>query len=355
MKIKKIILFLAVLSFIGCELDNEKSITSVHLKGGESYTFESYYSGKNKSVLWDFGDGHSSTETNPTYAYTTPGDYIVTLSKFKNNKFVEKHFEYKVSVEQLYKPRIFNIDLHCTPNENSYDEYEYFYKNYLAEFYIYNNPDIETDNYSYNVFFNNQLVDTNEYGQYLPVSLNDTGYFDFKFTVYDENNVSDSFDTTIYVGEHETTLNLNVPDFYLSQLGSISERRVLIYDNNSSYNQKDRDYQNAETYGGPSTGNFVMFNSDGNAYINNGDGSSWFWGDSFEGISVSSSIPLQNNVPFSLSVPAHETNDDDDYNNLHLIIVIIGNQGMAYGRTSISVLPGSTTPTFSIDLTFKSF
>lgn len=30
--------------------------------------------------VWDFGDGQTSTETNPTHAFTTPGDYTVTLT-----------------------------------------------------------------------------------------------------------------------------------------------------------------------------------------------------------------------------------------------------------------------------------
>ncbi len=31
------------------------------------------------SVLWNFGDGQTSTDSNPTYTYTTPGTYIITL------------------------------------------------------------------------------------------------------------------------------------------------------------------------------------------------------------------------------------------------------------------------------------
>lgn len=32
------------------------------------------------SWLWDFGDGHTSTQQNPSYSYTTPGDYVVKLT-----------------------------------------------------------------------------------------------------------------------------------------------------------------------------------------------------------------------------------------------------------------------------------
>ena len=33
-----------------------------------------------KSVVWDFGDGNTSTVVNPAYSYSIPGDYIVTLT-----------------------------------------------------------------------------------------------------------------------------------------------------------------------------------------------------------------------------------------------------------------------------------
>ena len=37
------------------------------------------------SYLWDFGDGGSSTETNPVYTYTTDGEYAVTLTAMDDN------------------------------------------------------------------------------------------------------------------------------------------------------------------------------------------------------------------------------------------------------------------------------
>ena len=37
-----------------------------------------------ESVLWDFGDGASSFEENPTHLYTTSGNYTITLSALTN-------------------------------------------------------------------------------------------------------------------------------------------------------------------------------------------------------------------------------------------------------------------------------
>ena len=37
------------------------------------------------SFLWDFGDGNTSTEMNPTHTYLSDGDFIITLTAFKNS------------------------------------------------------------------------------------------------------------------------------------------------------------------------------------------------------------------------------------------------------------------------------
>ena len=41
--------------------------------------FENLTYGNADSYFWDFGDGNSSTEENPTHDYLSPGAYTVTL------------------------------------------------------------------------------------------------------------------------------------------------------------------------------------------------------------------------------------------------------------------------------------
>lgn len=359
MKIR-ILVFLVSLSLVfSCEKKPEHNITSVTLQGGETYEFQSYFSGGNKSVLWNFGDGLTSTEPNPVHKYTSPGTYPVTLTKYKNNKFFDKYTAYNVKVEQLYKPRVYKTQSYCQPEiEFNYDEYTYFYKDYFAKFNFVENPDIDSDNYRYQILFNGQMVDTgqsSQYGYFESFELTDTGFFNVEFTVFDENNISDTFDTIVYVGNHMTNINLLIPDFYLSQLGNITEKKVLLYDNNKTYTYKDRDYLNAASYNGPSSGSFVMTSSSGSVYINNGTGSNWFDGDSFYGLDVYNMPSTSDNTPFSIEIPAHEIGDDDDYDNIHLIIVIIGDLGMSYGQISIELLPGSQTPIYDLNLTLKTF
>ena len=37
------------------------------------------------AVRWDFGDGATSTEPNPTHLYAAPGKYVVTLTAIDDN------------------------------------------------------------------------------------------------------------------------------------------------------------------------------------------------------------------------------------------------------------------------------
>ncbi|MDI3503828.1 MAG: hypothetical protein PWP64_764 [Candidatus Cloacimonadota bacterium] len=57
------------------------------------------------SYLWDFGDGGSSTETDPFHEYTTPGVYNVTLTAFKGSN----SHSYSIAIEAS-----FNANVHLT-------------------------------------------------------------------------------------------------------------------------------------------------------------------------------------------------------------------------------------------------
>jgi len=52
---------------------------------GTPIHFQSTISGDATSWQWDFGDGTTSTERNPTHAFTRPGNYYVTLTATNTN------------------------------------------------------------------------------------------------------------------------------------------------------------------------------------------------------------------------------------------------------------------------------
>ena len=55
---------------------------------GDSVSFTNQ-SSNYETVLWDFGDGQTSTAENPTHIYTLNGSYTVTLTAFTNTACVE--------------------------------------------------------------------------------------------------------------------------------------------------------------------------------------------------------------------------------------------------------------------------
>ena len=66
---------------------------------------------------WDFGDGATSTEINPTHTYTVPGTYTVTLTVgdgtdtstiTKPAYIVAKHFTYLPLVLRNYDPLLYD-------------------------------------------------------------------------------------------------------------------------------------------------------------------------------------------------------------------------------------------------------
>ncbi len=73
---------------------------------------------------WDFGDGNTSNQENPTHIYRTPGDYEVTLTVTDGNGCISTitYGMYKVAVPGLFIPNVFS------PNEDGInDRFEIVY------------------------------------------------------------------------------------------------------------------------------------------------------------------------------------------------------------------------------------
>jgi PKD repeat protein len=79
-----IILSALIGSFIGCTKSVTASLTADKTEAavGEPIQFFNESTGKFDSWAWDFGDGSTSTEMNPSHAYKEAGTFYVTLVVF---------------------------------------------------------------------------------------------------------------------------------------------------------------------------------------------------------------------------------------------------------------------------------
>jgi hypothetical protein len=251
-----------------------------------------------------------------------------------------------VTVGQKYKPRVYKITYNSYHENNKLD---FFYKDHLASFWFEDDVTIENDNYHYKVLFNNIELDTGESSKdndFRGIPLIDTGFVNATFIVYDENNISDSFDTTFYIGDHETMVSFSLPDLLSTELGGIIESHALVYDKNIWDYFYDIDKDNIVNYNGPSDG--VLVNS--SDQLNSFDFSFF---DDHNGLTLHSFVPMVNE-PFSFKVAAH-SDGTQDYNELKTLVVLVGNQGIAYGEKVFNVIPGSTAQTEVVNLIFKSY
>ena len=72
-----------------------------------------------ESVLWDFGDGHTSTDESPLHRYASPGEYMVSLTKYNNGNASEPLTKQVTIYDTPSVPTDLVEYYQCTETENS--------------------------------------------------------------------------------------------------------------------------------------------------------------------------------------------------------------------------------------------
>ena len=102
--------------FIIANTDNEQPvINNVVLQGNlveKPITFVAEVNGgvKPYKYLWNFGDGATSSDINPTHVYKNPGLYAVTLAVIDSNNIASNVFSKLIEIISDEKPSIVQID-----------------------------------------------------------------------------------------------------------------------------------------------------------------------------------------------------------------------------------------------------
>ena len=80
-----------------------------------SFTNGSLYA---TSYVWDFGDGFTSTDENPTHAYSGKGVYKITLTASNNGK--QSKISKNVTITEPTKCSVVGFDIYKIPTYNEY-------------------------------------------------------------------------------------------------------------------------------------------------------------------------------------------------------------------------------------------
>jgi len=72
-------ILLVSINYLSAQCTINSSFTFVD-NGNGSISFTNTSSGNYNASFWDFGDGNTSTQTNPTHIYATTGAYVITLA-----------------------------------------------------------------------------------------------------------------------------------------------------------------------------------------------------------------------------------------------------------------------------------
>lgn len=127
---KKVYFLLVVLFFSACKKDEETSQTPVAVFSvnksvvNEQFTIMALpnQSENTSSYLWDFGNGKTSTDKNPSFSYDNRGDYTVTLeAKNDQGEVAVSKKQIRVLGPVIKMIVIDKIDVTKAPNGSSID------------------------------------------------------------------------------------------------------------------------------------------------------------------------------------------------------------------------------------------
>jgi PKD repeat protein len=159
------------------------TVTSTNVGINNEIVFTNTSTGNN-TYSWDFGDGASSTEVNPTHTYTTQGTYTVTLTATndcgtdtKTEPFTVTLSYCEVSVENNLELGIYKVIFGSIDNDSGFDTVDGYndFTNISTNVVQGTTEDLSVsiDTFGSNTFYTSVWIDWNQDGVY---NMNDELY-----------------------------------------------------------------------------------------------------------------------------------------------------------------------------------
>lgn len=339
MKIK-ILIVISILIFLASCQRVDVVTETMSVDGGEDIEFEikkEWKMGSGGKVLWEFGDGSVSTERNPVYAYSSGGNYLVTLSTYTNSgRLKNKITPYAIKVSQLYKPRVKGLSAET-------ESLDYVYANLDTYLYTLVSQEVEDNIYDYTF---KMIIDYNDtlIGRGNTYVFSDTGNHDVQVKIFDENGVSGTLDTIMGVGGATSYIRFRLNNANLAPLGSITERYLIVYRNTSStYYSGDK--QDFLDYPGPGVTNSLINNGELMSYYGPGYSDYFYW--TFDPFGYIVLPSVNDGDLYQINVQAND-GSFIDYDNLRAFHLVVGTNGINLSELPIMIRPGLTTEVFDL-------
>jgi len=340
MKTKLILIISIVLVLNSCKKDENVFTTTRSAEGGEKVEFsisDEWKLGSYNSVLWEFGDGTTSSEKNPTHVYKNAGRFIVHLSVLSSGGKVKRQITpFIVNVEQLIKPRILDI------NAEHY-WLDYLYINEEMDFSLVFEQEVQDniDDYSFKITIDSTYTFSDRFCTH---TFTDSGYHQIVGKIYDKNGVSGTFEKMLHVGSEQSYINCHIANANLSPLGSITERYVIVYNSTNPYSYSN-DLDDFLAYPGPNATNPLINNGELMDYYGPGYYDYFYWDfDSPMGYIAPWSV--NDGDYYQIPVPAFDGTIDRD--ELRIVHLIVGTNGLNISTSLIQITPGFETQTFEL-------
>ncbi len=166
------------------------SFTVGHECLGDAVTFDNTSIGTGVSFLWNFGDGNTSTQFEPSHIYASPGSYITTL-QVTSNDGCTRISEERVDIYADPEP-VFFVEDNCLLNR--------------IEFSNLTNPEGDTYTYAWDFGDTNTSTDENPSHTYAAA-----GTYTVTLTATTSNGCVASFNGDVEIWDHPVA-DFDIPD-----------------------------------------------------------------------------------------------------------------------------------------------
>jgi hypothetical protein len=323
-------IFFSLIALLLFSCKKEVNRLIVEAETGKDLEFFAQDAKSNYDIRWDFGDGTVASGIRVNHAYTSPGNYVVRYTEYtKNGRFVRNTNAYLVNVVQIYRPYLLGAEAYSI-------NYDYLYANKNSTMSMLLTDEMREEGYTYRIQVENPNNAASPFvydEEFINHIFDEVGNYQVRFSVFDKYGTEGFIDTSLFVGDEQTSFNFTIPDAFLSQLGATTEKYLIVH---------EFDFRHFTTlsrineYPGPSYDLLVKNNELFTLYSTNPF--DWYHSSTFNPDVFQNLPAVADGMSFSFDYPSYVGTQDKD--ELYVIAVIVGSSKKAVASIQMNFIPG---------------